>query len=127
MTVSEGQVRLRDLGSTNGTYVNNKRINEILLHEGDRLSIGPLILTFQANGKSTGPQGAEKPGQKNPADTSETISADIEAAIALGPDELEETMADAGARGADGLDSLEAESIAQDIAEQLDGSDTHSG
>lgn len=39
-------VRLRDLGSTNGTYVNGERINgQVPLHDGDQVRIGKL--TFQ--------------------------------------------------------------------------------
>jgi HD-GYP domain-containing protein (c-di-GMP phosphodiesterase class II) len=38
---------LRDLGSRNGTYVNEERISEELLREGDRIRIGQTTLTFE--------------------------------------------------------------------------------
>jgi hypothetical protein len=38
---------LRDLGSRNGTYVNDERISEELLREGDRVRIGQTTLTFE--------------------------------------------------------------------------------
>ncbi len=120
MIVRQGQVRLRDLGSTNGTYVNNKRINEAVLQAGDRLTIGPVTLTIQVNGKPLDMAGIKKTTETNPADTTETILADIEAAIALGPDELEDSMADTEAIVPDEQDSLGAESIERSISELLD-------
>jgi len=46
-----GSVALRDLGSTNGTYVNGKRIAETKLKAGDRVSIGPVVFVLQVDGK----------------------------------------------------------------------------
>ncbi len=37
---------LRDLGSTNGTYVNGDRVEERTLASGDRIEIGNELLTF---------------------------------------------------------------------------------
>ena len=37
---------IRDLESTNGTYLNDTRIKEDLLKEGDRIRIGNTLLTF---------------------------------------------------------------------------------
>ncbi len=126
MTVRGGEVRLRDLGSTNGTYVNNKRINEVVLQAGDRLTIGPVTLTIQVNGKPLDKASIEKPTETNPADTSETILADIEAAIALGPDELEDSVADTEAIVTEQQDSLGAESIEQSISEPPEESENRS-
>src|SRR6266404_5382779 len=42
-TVDDFAVRLRDLGSTNGTYVNGERVQgQIVLKAGDRISVGKL-------------------------------------------------------------------------------------
>jgi pSer/pThr/pTyr-binding forkhead associated (FHA) protein len=42
-TSDEYSIRLRDLGSTNGTYVNGERIRgQVILKEGDRVVIGKL-------------------------------------------------------------------------------------
>jgi pSer/pThr/pTyr-binding forkhead associated (FHA) protein len=38
--------RIRDLGSTNGTFVNGERIEECELHTGDRIEIGGDLITF---------------------------------------------------------------------------------
>jgi hypothetical protein len=37
---------LTDLGSTNGTYVNDKRVQKQLLQPGDRIEIGNSLITF---------------------------------------------------------------------------------
>jgi hypothetical protein len=39
---------VRDLGSTNGTFVNGERITSQRLHDGDRLSMGRTALLFRA-------------------------------------------------------------------------------
>ncbi|MFN2532664.1 MAG: protein kinase [Pyrinomonadaceae bacterium] len=38
---------LRDLGSTNGTYVNNQRVTEVFLKNGDRIQGGETILMVE--------------------------------------------------------------------------------
>ncbi len=42
---------VRDLGSSNGTFVNDKRIAETNLHPGDRLTVGPVTFIVQINGE----------------------------------------------------------------------------
>ena len=82
LTVLDNEVRLKDLGSTNGTYVNSKRISEAILQPGDRITIGPIILTLQVNGV---PTEGTRPESVPAGDSDDTVLADIEAAIALGP------------------------------------------
>jgi pSer/pThr/pTyr-binding forkhead associated (FHA) protein len=41
----------KDLGSSNGTFVNGKRIAEAELKAGDRLRVGPVTFVVQLNGK----------------------------------------------------------------------------
>ncbi|HOA74691.1 MAG TPA: FHA domain-containing protein [Phycisphaerae bacterium] len=50
MMVEDDTVTLRDLGSSNGTYVNNKRITEQELDPGDHIVIGPVVFTVQIDG-----------------------------------------------------------------------------
>ena len=38
--------RVRDAGSLNGTYVNNKRIDDVTLHQGDELQVGKFRMVF---------------------------------------------------------------------------------
>jgi pSer/pThr/pTyr-binding forkhead associated (FHA) protein len=42
---------VRDLASSNGTFVNNARVNEKELNPGDRLTVGPICFTIQIDGK----------------------------------------------------------------------------
>ncbi len=50
--ITEGKdVRVKDLGSTNGTFVNNKRITEHKLNPGDHLVVGPVVFTIQIDGE----------------------------------------------------------------------------
>lgn len=44
------EVILRDLGSSNGTYLNGKRIAEARVMAGDKISIGPVTFIVQING-----------------------------------------------------------------------------
>lgn len=48
--VRDGQVKLRDLGSSNGTYHNSTRIQESALAAGDEIVIGPVVFTVRVNG-----------------------------------------------------------------------------
>jgi hypothetical protein len=44
---TDGVLRLRDLGSTNGTFVSGKKVSEAVLRPHDKFSIGPL--TFEVD------------------------------------------------------------------------------
>jgi predicted component of type VI protein secretion system len=50
VNVAGDQVWVADLGSSNGTFVNNERVDEMRLTAGDRLVFGPLVLTVQIDG-----------------------------------------------------------------------------
>jgi pSer/pThr/pTyr-binding forkhead associated (FHA) protein len=51
LSASAGGLRVKDLGSTNGTYVNGKRVAASELQDGDRLAVGrvELIVSRQTN------------------------------------------------------------------------------
>ncbi len=42
---------VRDLGSSNGTYVNGRRVAEAALNPGDRLTVGPVVFVLQIDGR----------------------------------------------------------------------------
>ncbi len=42
-----GRHTLYDLGSTNGTFVNGKRVTEVALSEGDRITLGAATLVYR--------------------------------------------------------------------------------
>lgn len=60
LEIAPPRVFLRDLGSTNGTFVNNQRVNEAFLSSGDRIQGGATVLQVDVQ--------AEQPA---PVDTSE--------------------------------------------------------
>ena len=45
---SDGSVVLSDLGSSNGTFVNGKPIDSVVLENGDHVQLGRTVLLFQA-------------------------------------------------------------------------------
>ena len=48
--LDSGEVRLTDLGSTNGTLVNGRRISTAVLSDGDRIEVGATPLVFRREG-----------------------------------------------------------------------------
>ena len=44
-------LKIRDLGSRNGTFLNGKRIEEATAQAGDKIMIGPLTFAIQINGQ----------------------------------------------------------------------------
>lgn len=49
--VENGQVKLRDLGSSNGTYHNHIRVQEATLRAGDEIVVGPVAFTVVIDGQ----------------------------------------------------------------------------
>jgi eukaryotic-like serine/threonine-protein kinase len=50
---------LRDLGSTNGTYVNGQRVNEAFLSSGDRIQGGQTVLQVEVQVEQPAPVGSQ--------------------------------------------------------------------
>ncbi len=46
--------RLRDIGSANGTYVNNQPITDVLLNSGDQIQIGQSLLVYTGSRNDNG-------------------------------------------------------------------------
>ncbi len=42
-----GGIAIRDLESKNGTFLNNRRVVEEYLHDGDRIALGTIVLIFR--------------------------------------------------------------------------------
>lgn len=55
---SGGQWRLVDLDSTNGTYLNGKRVDDAALQFGDEVAFGPADFVFSPGDMSSGVTGA---------------------------------------------------------------------
>ena len=51
LSLTDQGIKVKDMGSSNGTYVNNKRISgEMVLKAGDRIAVGPVVFTVQIDG-----------------------------------------------------------------------------
>lgn len=48
MTFENGAWWIHDLGSTNGTYMNNERVSRARVHAGDRLAFGDSVIAIAA-------------------------------------------------------------------------------
>lgn len=51
LMVGDKNVSIRDLGSANGTYINNQRVSEHQLSPGDHIVVGPVVFTVQIDGQ----------------------------------------------------------------------------
>jgi pSer/pThr/pTyr-binding forkhead associated (FHA) protein len=49
-------LELKDLASSNGTFVNNQRIQETILKAGDRVVVGPVVFIIQIDGDPADPK-----------------------------------------------------------------------
>ena len=52
------ELELEDLGSTNGTFVNGRKVGKAMLNDGDKLTIGRV--QFVVNSEQTDPGGHPK-------------------------------------------------------------------
>jgi pSer/pThr/pTyr-binding forkhead associated (FHA) protein len=80
ITLEQGEVRIRDLGSRNGTYVNGTRIDgEHRIQMGDQLRVGPLefLVTFlKAASSPKAAQAATKPNSAGSSAKAASLSDD---------------------------------------------------
>ncbi len=51
LNYDDGILKIRDLGSRNGTYLNGKRIKEAAIQAGNSIKIGPLTFVLQIDGQ----------------------------------------------------------------------------
>ncbi len=49
--VKNDVVSVKDLGASNGTFLNNRRVTEEEVEPGDQIVIGPVVFTVQINGE----------------------------------------------------------------------------
>jgi pSer/pThr/pTyr-binding forkhead associated (FHA) protein len=64
MELSGETLSVKDLGSSNGTYVNNQRISEATLKAGDRVVVGPVVFTVVIDGEPDAIEPVKTRGQK---------------------------------------------------------------
>ncbi len=70
---SDDNLLIRDLASSNGTHVNNQRVNESALKAGDRITLGPTTFTVQIDGKPEEITSARTRSAKSPTEEAEGI------------------------------------------------------
>lgn len=51
IVVADGKVTVKDLGSSNGTYVNRKRVQQVSVNAGDLLAIGDKVFVVRVDGQ----------------------------------------------------------------------------
>ncbi len=73
ISLDGNELKVKDLASSNGTYVNNKRINECSLAAGDRLVIGPVVFTVQIDGNPGAIEPVKTRGEKESQAAGEEI------------------------------------------------------
>jgi len=88
-TMSEEGVFVRDLDSSNGTYVNNKRVAEAQLKPGDHVVIGPAVFTVVIDNNPADPKPVkvrleDQAGQPGAGDITDDI-------LEMGDEEDDET------------------------------------
>lgn len=62
----QGQYTVEDLGSLNGTFVNNERVGKSALRHGDRVKIGKHVVEFKHEGNAMVFAAAAKAGPATP-------------------------------------------------------------
>ena len=110
LTKGQDELRVKDLASSNGTYVNNRRINDAVLQPGDRVAIGPVILTVQIDGVPEQITPVKTPtelaaGIGEPGDSGEVVDLEADIAEAVGIEDSDPISA---------LEALAAESEEED-------------
>jgi pSer/pThr/pTyr-binding forkhead associated (FHA) protein len=70
LSKNDNTLKIRDLGSRSGTFINGKRIDETAVNAGDYIRVGPLTFLLQIDGKPEEilppKKAATKPAQTTP-------------------------------------------------------------
>ena len=93
LTLSGDVVKVKDVASSNGTFVNNKRINETILNPGDRLVVGPVVFTLQIDGQPEDIKPVKTKGAKS-ADDEEIVELEADVIAQPGASALEDEPID---------------------------------
>jgi len=62
--LDSGVLKLRDLGSRNGTNLNGKPVDEAVIQSGDFIEVGPLRFQVQIDNQPKDAAASASPGQK---------------------------------------------------------------
>jgi predicted component of type VI protein secretion system len=86
LVVTDDGARVRDLGSSNGTYQNYSRVKEADLGPGDVLGVGDCLLTIQINGQPAD-IGKPEPPIGGPSSDSSMMDTPVPGAVGGGKDD----------------------------------------
>ncbi len=85
-----GQLYLRDEGSTNGTFVNARRVSETRLNHGDRITIGDTVILIESVVSGPAPRVVVSDAIH---DSSGDITVQMDSTVLLAPDQIETVQA----------------------------------
>ena len=77
LVLTNGSVMLRDLDSSNGTFVNGTQVTETKLSAGDRIRVGPVTFTVQIDGQPAEvkpPSEPSTPAKKSEGSKAKTVA-----------------------------------------------------
>ena len=97
-------LKLEDLGSSNGTFLNGSRVQEAILSPGDTIQVGPVVFVLQIDGQ---PSDEELQPVQMESDAAGVLGDDEGPAMGgeletLSEDELSETPAENGSAASAG-------------------------
>lgn len=114
ITIDRHGAHLKDLGSANGTFVNNKRIKQHDLDAGDHIVIGPVVFTVQIDGT---------PSDIRPVKTKlrrmSNFSPEDDLTANIKPSQREDPLADSGPGDDADLEALAALNADSDIGSSI--------
>ncbi len=120
---------VKDLGSSNGTFLNDKRVLQAEAKAGDQMKVGPVIFTIVIDGKPTDIEPVVtvlNPAVAEPVEPAPASESSIAPAPAV-PEAIAEPPADASASHSDGIDiigDLEGVSLEDSKAEEVELEDS---
>jgi len=141
ITVDDGKVHIKDLGSSNGTYHNSVRVQEAHLSAGDELVVGPVVFTLIVDGQPSDikpvrtivkndSSGLQPVVAQASSSSSSSASAEVEAAPAESSEaddlDLPELIADDDSQGSsielddDPITALESLASSGDDSDEFD-------
>lgn len=96
-------LKLEDLGSSNGTFLNGQRVQEAMLSPGDTIQVGPVVFVLQIDGAPSDDE--LRPVTMEASD--EPALLEDEDAPTLEPDALDDDVRTPAARRANGGGDIE--------------------
>lgn len=86
LMASDDSVVVKDLGSSNGTFINGKRVAEQSVEAGDRLKVGPVTFLVQIDGK---PEKISPDDLKEPSGAEPVAASDDEETFDLSEEDFD--------------------------------------